>query len=107
MDARVVLLTVPSLAVLVLLIAHSLRALPRPRAIAFWISVLAYGLARGLALRFVMAHGGGTSFPYVIKNPLFPVLGVPLQELAGWAIVSYLAWWLGSRLSRRVFVQIA
>jgi hypothetical protein len=106
MDARVFILTLPSLAVLGVLVAHSLKALPRPRAIVFWISVVAYGLLRGLALRFVMGHGGGTSFPYVIKNPLLPVLGVPFQELAGWAIVSYLAWWLGSRISRRVFVQI-
>ena len=107
MDSRVVILTVPSLAVLVLLVVHSLRTLPRRRAIAFWCSVTAYGVLRGLALRFVIAHGGGSSFPYSIRDPLFPVFGVPLQELAGWAVVGYLGWWLGSRFTPRLSAQAA
>ena len=100
-------LTIPSLLVLGLLVAHSLRTLPRARAIAFWCSVVAYGVLRGVGLRWVMDHGVGGSFPYAIRNPLFPVFGVPLQEVTGWAIVAYLGWWIGTRFSRYVFAQIA
>ena len=106
-DTRVLILTLPSLVVLGLLVFHSLRTLPRSRAVAFWCSVAAYGLLRGNALRWVIAHGLGAAFPYVIRKPLFPVLGVPLQEIAGWAIVSYIGWWLGCRFSRQLFAQVA
>jgi tetratricopeptide (TPR) repeat protein len=106
-DSRVLILAIPSLVVFGLLVAHSLRTLPRGRAIAFWVGVVAYGVVRGVALRWVIAHGGGSSFPYTIRDPLFPVFGVPLQEVAGWAIVTYLGWWLGSRFSRILFVQLA
>ncbi|HEX9636344.1 MAG TPA: tetratricopeptide repeat protein [Acidobacteriota bacterium] len=115
MDTRVLILTLPSAVILALLVAHSLRALPRPRALAFWIAVIAYGLARGLALELVIGRGLESSFPYVIHEPLLPVFGVPLQELAGWAIVCYLGWWLGWRLAKLgnpapgppLFVQVA
>lgn len=107
MDPRVAILTVPSLVVLGLLVVHSARALPKARALGFWGSVLGYGIVRGLALSFVVDRGLGASFPYVIKNPLLPLFGVPMQELAGWGIVAYLGWWLGARFSRAVFAQVA
>jgi tetratricopeptide (TPR) repeat protein len=106
-DARVFALTLPSALVLALLVTHALKTLPRGRAIAFWASVVGYGIARGVALRWVTEHGPSASFPYTIRNPLFPVLGVPLQEIAGWAIVAYVGWWLGCRLTRRLFAQVA
>lgn len=107
MDTRVLILTLPSLAILGLLIVHSFRTMPRARAVAFWCGVVAYGVARGVALRWVIDHGVGGSFPYAIRDPLFPLFGVPLQEVAGWAIVAYLGWWLGTRFSPHLFSQIA
>lgn len=106
-DNRVLILSVPSLVILGLLVFHSLRTLPRSRAVAFWFSVLAYGILRGVALRWVIDHGLGASFPYAIRNPLFTVFHVPAQEIAGWAIVVYIGWWLGSRFSPKLFPQIA
>ncbi len=107
MDQRLFALTLPSAAVLALLVAHSLRALPRRRAAAFWIAVAAYGVARGAAVTWITRSGLGAQPPYVIHEPLFAVLGVPLQEVAGWAIVAYLGWWLGCRLTGRLFAQAA
>ena len=107
MDPRLPYLTVPSLIVLGLLIAHAMRALPRRRAAAFWGTVAVYGVVRAVALRWVVQLGRAVSFPYAMRKPLFPVFGVGLQEVAGWAIAVYLAWWIGSRLSRRAFAQIA
>ena len=106
-DTRVLILTLPSLVVLGLLIVHSIRTMPRARAVAFWCSVMAYGVVRGVALKWVVDHGVGGSFPYAIRSPLLPIFGVPFQEIAGWAIVSYIGWWLGSRFSPNLFVQIA
>jgi tetratricopeptide (TPR) repeat protein len=99
MDLRLPLLTVPSLAVLVLLVLHSARTLPRVRAAGFWAAVVAYGAVRSLGVRWITEKGLGASVPYEIREPLFPLLGVPPQELAGWAIVAYLGWWLGYRLA--------
>ena len=107
MEPRVLLLAIPSFLVLVLLIVHSWRALPRRRALAFWLSVAVYGLALGLAVAWVTESGLGAAAPYEIREPLLPVFGIPLQELAGWAIVAYLAWWLGNRFSRQLFQQAA
>lgn len=114
MDERSYFLTLPSLVVLAALVLHSLRALPRWRALAFWVSVTAYGLARGIGVRIVTGKGLGAQVPYVIHRPLLTVQGVSIQEVVGWAIVSYLAWWLGDRFVRgatrdegsRVFPQI-
>ena len=107
MDLRVLILTVPSLLILGLLVHHSLITMPRRRALAFWCAVTAYGVLRGVALRWVIDSGLAASFPYVIHDPLFPVLGVPLQEITGWAIVAYIGWWLGSRFSTKLFAQVA
>ena len=106
-ETRLLVLTMPSLAVLDLLVVHSFRTLSRPRALIFWCGVAGYGVLRGVVLRLVIAHGSGGSFPYAIRKPLFPVFGVSLQEISGWAIVAYLGWWLGARLSRYLFAQIA
>jgi tetratricopeptide repeat protein len=111
MEPRVLILTLPSLAVLALLVWHSWKSLPRRRMSAFWASVAIYGLLRGIAVAWVTREGLGASLPYQIRNPLLPVFGVSLQEMAGWAIVAYLAWWLGERFARqekkgpRLFLQ--
>ncbi|HVG10756.1 MAG TPA: tetratricopeptide repeat protein [Thermoanaerobaculia bacterium] len=113
MEPRVLILALPSLVVLALLVWHSWRSLPRRRAIAFWISVTVYGLLRGMAVAWVTREGLGASLPYQIRDPLLSVFGVSLQEIAGWAIVAYLAWWLGERFARqekkgpRLFLQVA
>lgn len=115
MDLRLLLLTVPSLAVLVLLVLHSARTLARARAAGFWAAIVAYGFVRSLGVKWVTEKGLGASVPYVIREPLFPVFGVPPQELAGWAIVAYLGWWLGHRFAAarkggvepRLFPQVA
>ena len=99
MDPRALALVVPTAAVLAALVAHSLRALPGRRAAAFWAAAAAYGVARGAALHRVVEGGLGAAFPYEIHRPLWPVLGVPVQEVAGWAIVAYLGWWLGHRFA--------
>src|SRR5687768_17269725 len=99
MDLRLLLLTVPSLAVLALLARHSARTLPRLRAAGFWAAVVGYGFIRSLGVKWVTEKGLGAPVPYEIREPLFPVLGVPLQEVAGWAIVAYLGWWLGYRFA--------
>lgn len=105
MDPRVALLALPSALVLVLLVAHSLVALPRARALAFWPAVLVYGVLRRLGVEWVTVEGLGGAQPYEIHDPLLPVFGVPSQELAGWAVVAYLGWWLGHRLARRFDAQ--
>ncbi|HWN41272.1 MAG TPA: tetratricopeptide repeat protein [Thermoanaerobaculia bacterium] len=113
MEPRVLILALPSLVVLALLVWHSWRSLPRRRAIAFWVSVAVYGLLRGVAVAWVTREGLGASLPYQIRDPLLSVFGVSLQEIAGWAIVAYLAWWLGERFARqekkgpRLFLQVA
>ena len=100
-------LAIASALVLVALVAHSLRALPVRRAAAFWGAVLAYGVVRGVAVRLVTERGLEASFPYAFHERGPSILGVGAQELAGWALVAYLAWWLGSRLSpERLFPRI-
>ncbi|HEX2252740.1 MAG TPA: tetratricopeptide repeat protein [Thermoanaerobaculia bacterium] len=98
MDLRLLFLTLPSALVLALLVVHSLLALPRWRALGFWGAVAAYGVLRRLALEAVVERGLAGA-PYEIHDPLLVVLGVPLQEMAGWAVVAYLGWWLGHRLA--------
>lgn len=113
MDTRLLILALPSLVVLALLVWHSLRSLPRRRALLFWASVTVYGVLRGMAVAWVTREGLGASLPYQIHSPLLRVFGVSLQEVAGWAIVAYLAWWLGERFARqekkgpRLFLQVA
>jgi tetratricopeptide (TPR) repeat protein len=113
MQPRVLILALPSLVVLALLVWHSWRSLPRRRAVAFWVSVAVYGVLRGVAVAWVTREGLGASLPYRIREPLLSVFGVSLQEVAGWAIVAYLAWWLGERFARqekkgpRLFLQAA
>src|SRR5688572_21141936 len=108
------LLTVPTVAVLVLLVFHSARTLPRRRVIRFWTSVIVYSFVRSLGVKWVTEKGLGAAVPYQIRDPLFPVMGVPPQEIAGWAIVAYLGWWMGHRFAGargdgepRLFPQIA
>lgn len=101
MPSRVLILAIPSFVVLILLIVHSVRSMERRRALAFWLSVFAYGVIRALGVKWVTSSIGA-SFPYEIHQPLAAIAGVPLQEIAGWAIVSYLGWWLGSSLSSRL-----
>lgn len=111
LDARVATLALPSLVVLVLLVIHSFRSLPRWRALFFWVAVLVYGVVRGVGVLFI-TRTIGARFPYEIHRPLFAVFGVSLQEISGWAIVAYLAWWLGHEMARRyaggaLYVQAA
>jgi|RhiMethySRZTD1v2_1073278.scaffolds.fasta_scaffold37737_4 hypothetical protein len=101
------ILAIASSLVLAALVVHSALALPRRRAAAFWVAVLAYGVARGVGVRLVTERGLDTSFPYAFHEQGPAILGVGAQEVAGWALVAYLAWWLGSRLSReRLFPGI-
>ncbi len=105
--SRFLLLVLPSLFILVMLMAHSARTLPRPRATVFWLCVIFYGLLRGAAVRWVSVSYLGGGFPYVIREPVMPLAGVSLQEVAGWAIVLYLGWWLGALLTSRLMGQVA
>lgn len=113
MDPRFVLLSLPSAVALSLLAVHSRRALGGRRATIFWSACVAYGTARGLAVRWITETGLGGAMPYAIRDPLFTIAGVSLQEIAGWAIVAYLGWWLGHRLAAaggrepRLFAQVA
>lgn len=107
MDPRLLYLGLPSLAILALLGAHSAVALPRRRRLAFWGAVAVYGVARGAAVRWIAVSGLGARAPYVVHRPLAEVWGVSLQEVAGWAIVVYLGWWLGARLTDRLYAQVA
>jgi hypothetical protein len=105
MESRLLILAIPSAIILVGLIWHSLRALPRWRALAFWVSVIAYGFVRGLAVQGITSTIGA-SFPYEIHNPMLSIFGVSAQELVGWAVVVYLGWWLGARFTRHLFLQV-
>lgn len=96
MESSLPALALPSAIVLILLVFHSLRVLPLRRASWFWASVCAYGILRGLGVRWVMERLHARA-PYVLHDPRFSLLGVSAQEIAGWAIVSYLAWWLADR----------
>src|SRR5688500_13129778 len=100
MNTRLLVLAVPSAIVLASLVWHSLGAMSRRRAARFWLSVVAYGVLRGLGVRAVTA-AIGASFPYEIRGALLELAGVSAQEVAGWAVVAYLAWWIGDRFSRR------
>ena len=104
-DSRLLILAIPSAVILAGLVWHSLVALPRWRAAAFWSAVLAYGIARGLGVRFVTGSIGA-SFPYEIRNPMLSFAGVSAQEVVGWAVVTYLAWWIGARRPQ-LFLQVA
>jgi len=100
MNTRVLVLALPSALILIALVWHSLGAMSRRRAGLFWISVVAYGILRGLGVRAV-TKSIGASFPYEIRGALLEIGGVSAQEVAGWAVVAYLAWWIGDRFSRR------
>lgn len=106
-DPRLLMLAAPSAAILSLLVFHSFKALQPRRAGCFWASVVVYGILRGAAVRWITGTALAAPFPYVIHNPLLRVFGVSFQEVMGWAIVSYLGWWLGGRHSTRLFPQIA
>lgn len=99
-NTRILVLALPSAAILAALVWHSLAAMPRRRALLFWSLVTAFGILRGLGVRAV-TEAIGAAFPYEIRNPLFSVGGVSAQEVVGWAVVTYLAWWVGDRFSRR------
>ena len=100
-------LAIASSLVLAALVAHSAWALPRRRAAAYWATVLAYGLVRGLGVRLITQRGLDASFPYEFHEQGPAILGVGAQELAGWALIVYLGWWLASRLSpQRLFPRI-
>jgi hypothetical protein len=81
------ILAIPSAVILIALVWHSLGALPRRRAVAFWMAVVVYAVLRGVAERFV-TETTGTSFPDAIGTPLL---------MMGVAILFYLAWWIGGR----------
>lgn len=100
MNPRLLVLALPSALLLAALVWHSVGAMERRRALLFWFSVLGYGIARALGVRAV-TEAIGASFPYEIRDPLLAIGGVSAQELAGWALVAYLAWWIGDRFSRR------
>src|SRR5687768_7422512 len=100
MSTRVLVLALPSALILIALVWHSLGAMSRRRAGLFWLSVVVYGILRGLGVRAV-TQAIGASFPYEIRGALLEIGGVSAQEVAGWAIVAYLAWWIGDRFSRR------
>ena len=104
MDTRILALAVPSAVILAALVWHSAAALPRRQAAGFWISVVVYGVLRGLGVRFVTTSIGA-SFPYEIRNPMLSVGGVSAQEVAGWAVVAYLALWIGAR-RKTLFAQV-
>ena len=89
----------PSALALALLVAHSLAALERRRALAFWVAIVGYGWVRHLAIRAITEDALDGRFPYRLQRPLLAIFDVPLQELAGWAIATYLAWWLAERLA--------
>lgn len=78
LDPRILVAAVALAVILVALVWHSMAALPRWRAVAFWVSVLMYGLLRA-CFQSAMARPAGAT-----------VVGV-----AGFAITLYLAWWLG------------
>ncbi len=63
MEIRILFLTVPSALVLALLVAHSLRTLPRRRALGFWGAVVAFGFLRGWAVAWITEGVLGASFP--------------------------------------------
>src|SRR5688572_14230152 len=111
MEEKTLILAIPSAIILVALVVHSFRTLPRRRAIAFWIAVVVYGLLRGIAVHRI-TESIGASFPYQIHNPMLTIAGVSLQEIVGWAVVTYLGWWIGTRFASRsgrpfLFLQIA
>ncbi|HJQ99783.1 MAG TPA: tetratricopeptide repeat protein [Candidatus Polarisedimenticolaceae bacterium] len=93
------ILAIASSLVLVALVVHSALALPKRRAAAFWVAVLGYGVVRGIGVRLVTERGLDASFPYAFHEQGPAIFGIGAQELAGWALVAYLAWWLGSRVS--------
>ena len=97
---RVLALAIPSALILAALVWHSLTAMSRRRAGLFWLSVLVYGILRGLGVRAV-TESIGASFPYEIRGALLTFAGVSAQEVAGWAVVAYLAWWIGDRFASR------
>jgi len=99
---RIVVLSLPSAVVLALLVAHSLRSLTCRRALIFWGAVISFGAIRGLGVRAVAAAALGGNVPYRLLEPAAGIAGVALQEIAGWCVVAYLAWWCGARLSRNV-----
>ncbi len=93
------LLLLPSALALALLVAHSLAALERRRALVFWAAIAGYGWVRHLAIRAITEEALDGRFPYRLQGPRLAIFDVPLQELAGWAIATYLAWWLAERLA--------
>lgn len=100
MNTRLLVLAIPSAIILAGLVWHSLGAMSRRRAAFFWVSVVVFGILRGLGVRAV-TEAIGASFPYEIRNALLELGGVSAQEVAGWAVVAYLAWWIGDRFARR------
>lgn len=100
MNTRLIVLALPSAIVLAALGWHSARAMSRRRAMLFWVAVVVYGILRGLGVRAVTT-AIGASFPYEIRDALLELGGVSAQEVAGWAVVAYLAWWIGDRLAQR------
>lgn len=100
MDSILVLLALPSAAVLAAMVAHGVLNRGARATSAYLAALFVYGAARGLAIRGVTREHL-TAFPYVMSRPVARIFGVSLQELLGWAVALTLAWVLSDRLLRR------
>ena len=99
MDPILVLLAVPSAAVLAALAAHGVRNRGAGPTASYLAALFAYGAARAAAIRH-LSRSLHASMPYLMSRPVVTVFGVSLQELLGWAVAVTLAWLISDRLLR-------
>jgi len=104
-DSIVVLLALPSAAVLAAMTAHGVLNRGARATAGYLGALFVYGGLRAWAIRLVSREHLGAAFPYLMSRPVARLLGVSAQELLGWAVAVTLAWVLSDRLLRRVGVS--
>ena len=110
MNINILLLSVPSTAILLLMILHSFFKRGKRLTLTFFLSAFIFGIVRGNLVYFV-TNG---NMPYIFFNPMLRIGGADLMMVIGFTYALYFSWNLAESLTnkhkslkRKVFPTLA